>query len=88
MRPTGSTILVIKSLSTKTEISKVNKITSIELLGHGPVKWERTENALNITLPETLPNDWALSFKINVDGELDKSEPPYDEKLMKLPEQT
>ena len=79
---------LIKSLSTTTKLSEENKITSIELLGHGSVKWERNLNGLSIVLPETLPNDWALSFKIKVKGELDKSKPPYDEKLMKLPKQT
>jgi alpha-L-fucosidase len=78
----------IKSLSKKTSVSKSNKIKSVELLGSGPVEWKRTNQALEIQLPETLPNEWALSFKITVDGELDKSKPDVDGSRMKLPKQT
>lgn len=84
--PTG--IAEIKSLANSTELSSENKIQSVELLGHGKVEWTRTDEALLIQLPSKLPNDWALSFRIKVEGELDKSEPPYDEKLMTLPKQT
>jgi alpha-L-fucosidase len=84
--PSG--VAVIKSLATGTPVSKSNKIKSIELLGHGSVKWKRTDDALNIELPKTLPNEWALSFKITVDGELDKSKPAVDGSKMKLPKQT
>jgi alpha-L-fucosidase len=84
--PSG--VAVIKSLANSTSVSKSNKIKSIELLGHGPVEWRRTDEVLNIKLPETLPNEWALSFKITVDGELDKSKPDVDGSKMKLPKQT
>jgi alpha-L-fucosidase len=84
--PKGKTI--IKSLNSKTKISKANKIKSIELLGHGPVKWERTSKALIITLPKKMPNEWALSFKINVTDELDKSKPKVDGSKMRLPKKT
>ena len=84
--PSG--IATIKSLAEGTSVSKSNKITSVELLGHGAVKWTRTADALSVTLPKALPNDWALSFKISVDGELDKSKPAIDGSKMKLPKQT
>ncbi len=83
-----SSVAVIKSLANGTSVSKSNKIKSIELLGHGAVKWSRTNDALNIELPKTLPNEWALSFRITVDGELDKSKPDVDGSKMKLPKQT
>ncbi len=61
---------VIKSLGNTTEISDVNKIESIELLGHGKVDFKREDAQLVIELPEQLPNKWALSFKIEVQGKL------------------
>jgi alpha-L-fucosidase len=78
----------IKTLSTSCSLSAINKIESIELLGSGSVKWERNVEALKITLPDKLPNDWALAFRIKVKGKLDKNKPPYDEKTMKLPKKT
>ncbi|VGO16327.1 hypothetical protein PDESU_04918 [Pontiella desulfatans] len=85
--PSGTA--TIKSLSTATEISTVNKIKSIRLLGSdAKLEWERTADALEIKLPKKAPNEWALAFEIQAEGELDKSEPPYDEKLMTLPKQT
>jgi hypothetical protein len=58
------------------------------LLGYGEVSWQRTDEALIITLPESLPNKWALAFKIVVDGDLDKSKPDVDGSRMKMPKQT
>ncbi len=84
--PSG--VVKIKTLSTETAISDINKIESVELLGTGPVEWKRTGETLEIKLPKKLPNEWALAFRIRVKGELDKSKPPYDEKTMKLPKQT
>ena len=65
----------IKSLANNVAISDKNQIASVELLGHGKVKWERTDEALIIDLPKQLPNEWALAFKIVPTGELDKSKP-------------
>jgi len=78
----------IKSLSKKTAVSTSNRIKSITVLGHGKVKWTRTDDMLQIQLPETLPNEWALSFKITVDGELDKSSPNVNGSKMRPPKQT
>jgi len=78
----------IKSLSEQTSVSTSNKIKSIALLGHGSVEWSRSAAGLQIQLPQKLPNEWALSFKITVDGELDKSKPAVDGSRMKLPKQT
>ena len=78
----------IKSLSKSVHISSTNKITEIELLGFGQVKWSRNKKVLEIQLPESLPNDWALAFKITVKGELDKSEPNEVQSKMKLSKKT
>jgi len=83
-----SRVVNIKTLSTATSVSDINKIESVELLGSGPVKWKRTADALEIQLPEKLPNEWALAFRIKVKGQLDKSKPPYEDKSMKMPRQT
>jgi len=79
---------VIKTLSSKTSVSASNKIKSVVLFGHGEVKWKRADEGLLIQLPEKLPNEWALAFRITVDGELDKSKPAVDGSKMKLPKQT
>ena len=63
---------VIKSLGLKTKISDKNRIRSVHLIGHGEVQYERTDNQLKIILPKFLPNEWALAFKIEVEGELEK----------------
>jgi alpha-L-fucosidase len=63
---------IIKSLGKGTKVSSVNKIKSIELFGHGEVKFKRIAGELEIKLPKKLPNDWALAFKITVEGELQK----------------
>jgi alpha-L-fucosidase len=80
--------LSIHSLSTRTSVSNQNKIASVTLLGHGEVRWGRNAEALLIQLPETLPNDIALSFAITVGGKLDKTPPPVDSTRMKMPQQT
>lgn len=85
--PKGGSLSIL-SLSTQTSVSDQNRIASVKLLGHGEVKWERNGEALLIYLPDTLPNDVALSFAITVDGELDKTPPPVDSTRMKMPEQT
>jgi alpha-L-fucosidase len=81
-------MVAIKSLSSKTTVSESNRITSVYLLGHGLVEWERTDKALEIQLPQNLPNAWALAFRVTVAGELDKSKPDIDGTRMKLPQQT
>ncbi len=78
----------IKSLSSKSAISSMDGIDRIELLGSGPVEWSRTSEALEIRLPITLPNSWALAFRITVVGELDKSGPAHVQSRMKLPKKT
>jgi len=84
--PSG--VVNIKTLSRQTSVSESNKIKTVELLGHGPVKWTRSADALSIELPKELPNEWALAFKITVDGELDKSKPAVDGSKMTMPKQT
>jgi len=64
--------LKIKSLGNSISISDKNKITSIELLGFGKVKFSRYDDFLLIHLPEQLPNTIALAFKIQVKGLLEK----------------
>lgn len=78
----------IASLGKKVSVSTENVISSISLLGYGEVSWQRTDETLIITLPESLPNKWALAFKIVVDGDLDKSKPDVDGSRMKMPKQT
>jgi alpha-L-fucosidase len=65
---------VIKSLGLKTKLSGKNRIRSVRLLGHGDVEFQRTDHHLEIMLPGSLPNQWALAFKIEVEGELEKPE--------------
>ncbi|TKG93730.1 hypothetical protein EYV94_15920 [Puteibacter caeruleilacunae] len=62
--------VIIKSLNQQEQISSENKITSIELIGYGKIKYRRDANGLYITLPDELPNKVALVFKINVKGKL------------------
>ena len=47
--------ITVKSLSSTSELYP-NKITAIELLGYGKVTFERTDDALVITLPEKINN--------------------------------
>jgi arylsulfatase A-like enzyme len=61
-------VVSIRSLATSTSVSASNRIKSVELLGHGPVEWKRGAEALEILLPGTLPNEWALAFRILVEG--------------------
>lgn len=68
--PTGGKT-VIHSLGDKTKVSSKNKITGIELIGHGEVPFTRTADLLEIELPKNLPNDWALAFRISVGGKLE-----------------
>ena len=53
----------IKSLATNSPHFP-KQIAKIELLGAGPVKFERTPDALTITLPDTKPTDHAHALKI------------------------
>ncbi len=64
--------ITIKSLGRRTKISSEDDIESVELLGSGKVRWKRNGKGLHLTLPEVMPNDIALAFKINVKGALDK----------------
>lgn len=63
---------VIKSLSSINKVGSENQILEVQLLGHGKVPFKRTNNGLNITLPENLPNDVALVYKIKIKGELER----------------
>ncbi|VGO18562.1 hypothetical protein SCARR_00615 [Pontiella sulfatireligans] len=65
----------IKTLRNETQVGSKNTIKSIELLGHGPVKFERSDEELTIWHPAKLPNQVALAFKITVDGELERQLP-------------
>jgi alpha-L-fucosidase len=67
--------VVIKSLANGTAIGEPNRIKSVELLGHGRVSWKRSDDGLTISLPEKLPNEWALAFKIIPEGGLDQNTP-------------
>lgn len=85
--PPTNGVTVIRSLGQETKVSDANKITTVELLGYGPVKFERKPDRLEITLPEKLPNSWALAFKLSVEGKLVQRPPlppgtevPYSKK--------
>ncbi|MDZ8117002.1 alpha-L-fucosidase [Pontiella agarivorans] len=62
----------IKSLSFKNRVGSENRISAVELVGHGPVAFTRTDDALEVALPKQLPNDIALVFKISVKGQLER----------------
>jgi alpha-L-fucosidase len=62
----------IRSLSYMNKVGSGNKIESVELLGHGPVEFNRGNEALTIKLPNELPNNVALAFKIQVKGKLER----------------
>ena len=62
----------IKSLSNKNKVGSGNRIKAVDLLGYGPVAFKRGDQALEIQLPAKLPNDVALVFKMEVDGELER----------------
>lgn len=64
--------LLIKSLSTEIEVSDKNKIDSIELIGYGRIKFTRDKEGVHINLPDTLPNNVALVFKVKVKGKLEQ----------------
>ena len=66
--------MLIKSLSKDIDISDQNIIEKIELIGHGEVKFSRDNEGLHINLPDTLPNNVALVFKISVKGKLEQRE--------------
>jgi len=54
-----------------------NDIRSINLLGHGPVGFQHSDNLLNMNLLDKLPNGLlngvASVFKISVAGELERT---------------
>ncbi len=54
---------LIKSLP-KASAQFPENIGKIELLGVGPVQFERTDSGLSIQLPDRKPNDFAYGFKI------------------------
>ncbi|MDZ8117837.1 alpha-L-fucosidase [Pontiella agarivorans] len=62
----------ITSLRNEMQVGSENKIKSVELLGYGPVEYERGDDWLLIYHPVPLPNDVALAFKIEVEGELER----------------
>ena len=63
----------IESLSYQTKVSESNNIQRVELLGAGEVEWKRDNVALYIDLSNGVPNEFALAFRIDVEGELDSS---------------
>lgn len=64
--------LTIRSLGNGMRISSKDSIASVELLGSGKHQWIRNDHGLHLELPEKMPNDVALAFRIEVKGELDK----------------
>lgn len=54
----------IKTLANNSKFGADVRISSVELLGYGPVKFERSNDFLEIKLPANLPSDVALSFKL------------------------
>lgn len=64
--------VLIKSLKESIKVSSENKISSIELIGHGKVAFSRDKNGVHINLPESLPNKVALVLKIKVKGKLEQ----------------
>ncbi|AWB68909.1 alpha-L-fucosidase [Saccharobesus litoralis] len=58
--------IVIQTLNTNLAVLS-SSIRSIELLGSNePVKWQRTVNGLEIEKPNDIPNQLALTYKINL----------------------
>ena len=58
-----SRILPIKSLGSTSYNGKIEKV---ELIGHdSQLKWEQSDKALEIQLPESKPCEHAFVFKIN-----------------------
>jgi alpha-L-fucosidase len=61
--PTEGKEVIVKSLSLGNELYP-SKIKSVELIGYGRVKYDRTEDGLKIYLPEKQCNNIAPVFKI------------------------
>lgn len=61
---------IIRSLGSDKKISDENEILDVELIGSGKVEFKRYVDRLEIELPDELPNDWALAFKVQVKGKL------------------
>ncbi|QZT36732.1 alpha-L-fucosidase [Halosquirtibacter xylanolyticus] len=76
---------LIKTLSSDLKISSNNQITKVTLLGHGEVTFNRTKDGLLIHLPSSLPNKYALVFKIEVDEDLIKRENGYPNSIVEHP---
>jgi len=62
--------LMIRTLGRQTVVA--GGIRRITLLGSdAPIRWRRGDDGLMIRLPEQLPNEWALAFRVEVDGALE-----------------
>ncbi|MCD6354642.1 MAG: alpha-L-fucosidase [Prolixibacteraceae bacterium] len=83
--PSGKKVS-IKTLKSSNKISSEDKITNIELIGYGKVKYTRNERGLQIDLPKKLPNNVALVFKIEVEGKLEQRKQAGSNEI--LPDQT
>jgi len=56
--------IVIRSLA-KTEDAEQNKISKITMLGYsGKIAWSQTATGLVVRLPEKIPSEYAIGFKI------------------------
>ena len=78
--------VLINSLKNSNQVSSENKITGVELIGHGKVKYNRNKNGLYIDLPKILPNNVALVFKIEVAGQIEERKQSGSNEV--LPDQT
>ena len=61
--PEPDQIIAIKSLGTHAGL--LEKIGKVQLLGYkGKLKWQRTEDALEITCPQEIPFPSVAAFRI------------------------
>ena len=61
--PKSGTLLV-KTLAQGSPYFRA-EVKRVELLGHGEVRFSRDPSGLNITLPESRPNEYAYTFKVS-----------------------
>lgn len=56
--------MLVPDAGSEVVLSSMKKARRVSLLGYGDVKFRRTANGLAISVPEKLPNDLALVFRI------------------------
>ena len=65
-----TTLAVLKTFGSDLRIFD-GEVESVEMLGHGPVDWERNGEGLRLTLPENRPNEISPVFAVHI-----RSTPP------------